>query len=560
MLADLLEELKRKKVFRVAWIYLIGAWIVLQINDAVSEPLGIPIFLQTILIAIVVIGFPTSLLVAWLLGVRGKTEIDEIPVATPDSTKIRVAVLPFSDLSDEQTDAHFGHGIAAAILRSLSSNDEIDVISKVSSFSFDSEKLDLKEIVSALSVTHILSGSVHRISDRIRITTEHIQCSDEVIIWPDTYTELLDDLFELQDRLSRRVGSQFSVTIGSRGYVEQKINRHAYEQYLLASSDYNVSNFPSAIDRAEKSIELDADNPQAHALAAEIYISWMRYGFTINRDKMTQTRRHINSARKLNAEYPRLNVSESALALYAERDIVKAVEFSTAFTRFRSLELSWMSILYCYGGKFDEAIALEKRIMEKDPLNLHNLVSLARRLRWTEKYDEAQEIFALAQEMNPINMLVLQDKFEFAISCGEIDETIEIVYPRGSKNGGNWVPRAYKLWFNSRIEWAKGNAESSLDYARDLEKSDDIMPTLKVTTYLNAHDLDNAFRMCEVGMKQYDPGMYSIAYPYNVRTQDDPVWSKFTSDERYAKFVKRLGVDKASVDAAPWPEVDEILV
>ena len=165
------EELKRRKVVRVCIAYIVGAWVLLQVADATFEPLNLPQWSTTMVLWLLVLGFPVALILAWALeitpqGIR-RTKKRRKPVATgkhtiADQPEPSIAVLPFADMSPEKDQDHFCEGMAEEIINSLSRIQSVHVASRTASFQFKDTTMDIDSIGERLNVNTVLEGSVRK--------------------------------------------------------------------------------------------------------------------------------------------------------------------------------------------------------------------------------------------------------------------------------------------------------------------------------------------------------------------------------------------------------------
>ena len=132
-------------------------------------------------------------------------------LALPDGPSI--AVLPFNNLSGDPEQEYFADGIVEDIITALSRIKWFFVIARNSSFTYKGRNVDVKLIARELGVRYVLEGSVRKVGNRVRITGQLIDGSNAVHIWADTFDGVLDDIFELQDRITASVVSAIEPTL-----------------------------------------------------------------------------------------------------------------------------------------------------------------------------------------------------------------------------------------------------------------------------------------------------------------------------------------------------------
>ena len=127
----------------------------------------------------------------------------EAPLPLPD--KPSIAVLPFENMSGDPEQEYFSDGIAEDIITDLSKFSWLTVIARNSSFSFKGQSLDLRALAQELNVRYVLEGSVRKSGDRVRVTAQLIDASDGGHIWAQRYDRKLEDIFDLQDEMTRSI-------------------------------------------------------------------------------------------------------------------------------------------------------------------------------------------------------------------------------------------------------------------------------------------------------------------------------------------------------------------
>ena len=248
-----IDELKRRNVFRVGAAYAVVAWLILQVIDIAFPRLGLPDWTITLILVLLLVGFPIGLILAWAFelspdGVK-KTEDaggnESVPapggyklnllivgalVAAlgfiayqnfglgPDrgaggvaGTDKSVAVLPFDDLSEAGDQAWFSDGLTEEILNSLARLPELKVISRTSSFFFRDQDMPLRKIAERLDVAHIVEGSVRRSGNRFRVTAQLIRAADDSHIWTETYDASTDDVFSVQEEVAEKIAMALDI-------------------------------------------------------------------------------------------------------------------------------------------------------------------------------------------------------------------------------------------------------------------------------------------------------------------------------------------------------------
>ena len=256
---NLFAELKRRNVFRVAAAYLVAAWGVMKGVDVLIRVLNLPDWTDRLILLLVIIGIVPTVIAAWALeltpeGIRFEKDVDrsksegvrtgrkldfliigmltliivglavervfiadvgEPPLVTvilaePDKS---VAVLPFTDLSQDRNQEWFADGLAEEILNALARTPDIMVSSRTSAFSYKGTDKDLQTIARELGVAHVLEGSIRSTGSNIRMTAQLIRASDGFHVWSQTYDGVAEDVIGIQEDAALRIATALETTM-----------------------------------------------------------------------------------------------------------------------------------------------------------------------------------------------------------------------------------------------------------------------------------------------------------------------------------------------------------
>jgi adenylate cyclase len=263
---SLFHEFKRRKVFRVAVVYAATAFAVLQGADIMLPNLGVPDWAMRFLVALVLLGFPIALVLAWalevtpdgvkrtgvapeeaeegtpsLLGTRTlvvagllvavgvglsagwvlKPGAGAEPVAGAESAgavdlRASVAVLPFDNMSADPEQGYFADGLTEEILNALAALPNLLVTARTSSFYYKDRNVPVDEIAARLGVDHVLEGSVRRSGEQMRVTAQLVRAGDGFHLWSDIYDRPVDDAFAVQTDIATHVASALGILLDER--------------------------------------------------------------------------------------------------------------------------------------------------------------------------------------------------------------------------------------------------------------------------------------------------------------------------------------------------------
>lgn len=376
------EDLKRRKVFRVVIVYAVGAWLLMQIADATFEPLNLPEWSTTLVLWLLILGFPVAVFLAWALEItpHGIKRTRRLNVASAtgksaNSADASIAVLPFADMSPEKDQDHFCEGMAEEIINALAKIRGVHVASRTGSFQFKDTNTDIDVIGAQLNVDTVLEGSVRKAGAHLRVTAQLISVADGFHIWSESFDRELKDVFGIQKEIAENVARAFQLTLSPT--EEQAIqqqptqNIEAYEFYLRGRRHFfqlNEDGWARSREEFSRAIELDPDYALAYAGLADCFSFLYMYADS-------------SASNRLQAE----TNSRLAMQLAPDQAPVHAS---------RGLALS-------LGMRVDEAEVAFERAIEIDPRLFDAYYFYARHAFAQGKFARAAELFEKASEVRP---------------------------------------------------------------------------------------------------------------------------------------------------------------
>lgn len=287
-----------------------------------------------------------------------------------------VAVLPFVNMSSDPEQEYFGDGMSEEIISSLAQLKDIRVISRTTSMQYKNTKKDIKTIGRELSVTYILEGSVRKFHENLRITAQLIHVENDTHLWSETFKGKLDDIFDIQEEVARKIADALMVTLspGEKVGMTKRSTFHAeaYDCYLRGRNflyRLTKNNIHFAIQLFQKAIEIDGKYAYAYAGLAEAYATLYSY-FEKNNELLEQA---IESALKALLYDPTLSEAYAALGL-----------------------------AYFNKGIIDEALLASEKAIELNPDNFIGYWLLADIYHKMDKDEKALEMYHKVIDINPL--------------------------------------------------------------------------------------------------------------------------------------------------------------
>ncbi len=198
-----------------------------------------------------------------------------------------LAVLPFTNLDGNEGSAYFAEGVTDDIITELTKVRGLFVVSTVSSARFLKTGQSVREIGTALSVASILTGSVRRSADRVRISAQLIQADNEQVLWAQAYDERIDDVLRIQQEVAERIAAELQIELSPEQHRDPALaatrDAGAYDLYLRGRAHYRKwerEENETAIALYKRAIEIDPGFALAYAGLANAYgLRGTNFGF-----------------------------------------------------------------------------------------------------------------------------------------------------------------------------------------------------------------------------------------------------------------------------------------
>ena len=436
-----------------------------------------------------------------------------------------IAVLPFADLSPERDHEYFADGLAEEILNVLAQFEGLKVAARTSSFSLKGEDIDAAAIGEQLGVETLLSGSVRKAGDQLRITTQLVNASDGFHIWAKSYELRLDDIFAVQDEIARSVAEALQLALLAEPTIASRppgASVEAYNLYLkarhLTRLRRNADDFERSLRYAEQALQLDAEYAPAWVALAYARCNQVDYGFGSREENLPGSLSAIHRALELDETRAEGWAVLGEIKMELEWDWAAA---EAALARARALEPDNPEVLRRQGelaralGRIDEAIALSRRAIERDPLNALPYNILASDLVLAGRLGEAAVTIQRLDELNPVWATMSRARWE--LESGRPETAHELVE--------SLPPGQTKDFYLAQTLYAVGRQrEADLAAAEYVRRNPERRFFVARLHAFRGED-DEAFRWLDKAFDHRDPQLrWAKARPEFRILHDDPRW------------------------------------
>jgi len=471
----LIADLRRRQVFKAAAVYGAVGYLVVEVADVFVPALLLPDWVITAVAFTVVLGFPLALVVAWMFDVTPEglaREDDAPPVAATDPAgrtglgqwlvlaaallgtglvasvvvnmvrsgpghdagaagagaaagavltaaraldSSKIAVLPFDNLAGPD-DAALAEGVHDDILTRLQRVRTLKVMTRQSVLEFAGTDIGAVEIAGRLGARYLLTGTVQRAADRLRINVQLVDATTETMPWTERFDEAwsIATLFDVQSRIAERVAAALQVTLtqAERDAIARNSTEslEAYHLMLRAErayeSGYGEEVVRQAVDLARRAVTVDPETGLGWAMLAIIHAVMYHQAYDRTPERLALARAAVDSALALAPELPE---AHTALGFY---HYWSALDYDAALEEFAIAEriapssrwlLSGIGAVRRRQGRMEEALDYFGRALELEPRRPTALAAVAETQFLMRRYEDAAHTYASLVELPGID-------------------------------------------------------------------------------------------------------------------------------------------------------------
>src|SRR6266699_6601773 len=453
------EEVKRRKVYRVAAAYIIAAGGIIQLASAAFPAWELPNWALRLVIVLLLIGFPIALILAWAFDVTPQGIRATPGVAAPRTHRRRnvimlvvtgvivsaiagffllprissarkidksIAVLPFENLSDEKENAYFADGIQDDILTNLSKIGDLKVISRTSVMQYRGKAPNIRDIGKALGVSTVLEGSVRRSGNKVRINVQLIDANSDQHIWANDYDRDLTDVFAIQSDLAHEIANALQAKLSDteEALMERKPTENG-EAYLAFVQAHDLQCAVEDLGKLKQSeqlyaraIELDPKFALALARYSQLE-SWIFHIYDPTRERRQKARALAEQALQLQPDLPEAHLAMGFSYYYGDNNYDAALkEFEIAQRGLPNESEVYLALgaIQRRQGKWAESTANLEKAASLNPKESWPLQNLAFNYEMLRNFDAANKTIDRGLEVDPGGLGLWEMKSKLAIA------------------------------------------------------------------------------------------------------------------------------------------------
>jgi TolB-like protein/Tfp pilus assembly protein PilF len=450
------EEVKRRKVYRVAAAYVIAGGGIIQLASAAFPAWELPNWALRLVIVLLLVGFPIALILGWAFDVTAQG-IKTTPTAAPRRQVRRnvimlatagvvmsaavgffvlprasahkvdksIAVLPFQNLSDDPQNAYFADGIQDDVLTSLSKIGDLRVISRTSVMQYRDKATNVRDIGKALGVSNVLEGSVRRAGNKVRVNVQLIDANSDEHVWANDYDRDVTDVFAIQSDLAQKIAEalQAKLSPGEKSMMERKPTENG-EAYLAFVQAHDLSCAFEDVEKLKQSeqlyaraIELDPNFALAIARYSQLE-SWFLHDIDRTPERREKARTLAERALQLQPDLPEAHLALGFVYYYGDNNYDAALrEFEIAQRGLPNESEVYLAIgaIQRRQGKWAESTANLEKAASLNPKDTWPLQNLSFNYQMLRDFRKANQTIDRALALDPKGFGLLEVKSKLAI-------------------------------------------------------------------------------------------------------------------------------------------------
>jgi serine/threonine-protein kinase len=455
-----------------------------------------------------------------------------------------IAVLPFTNLSPDPDTDYFSDGLTEELIHALTKVEGLRVVAWNTASRLKDRQDDPTGIGRQLNVATVLVGSVRSSGGRIRVMARLIETSSGYYLWSETYDRQIEDLFAIQEEISRAIVDTLRVQfIGSRagqGMARSPSNLVAYNLYLKGRFHWNKrtrEGLERAIQHFRKAVSVDPAFAAGYAGVADAYTLLADHGLARPAEVMAEAKSAALRALELD---PLLAEAYASLALIRSLYEWQWGEAGQHYRRAMQLSPGYVTAHHWYAcdylallGRMDEALDEIDIAIQLDPLSHVMNESRAYVLMLARRYDESLEQIKRVTELNPFFFKVYTHTARTYIQMGRYGEAIELL-----KKGRALAPDVPSLFGAlgqaHALAGQAADARAVLDEMAALAKTVHVPSTAFALTHLGLGDKERALEWLEKGCAAHELTVAALKV--------HPAYDELRGEPRFEALVKTIGL------------------
>ena len=453
-----------------------------------------------------------------------------------------IAVLPFEDLSAEQTEKYLGVSLADALANKFSRLKLITVRPTRTVLKYLEKREDASKIGRELQVDAVLDGRIQRIGERIRVSVQLIRTADNVTIWTENFDDNFTNFFTVQDSISQKVVQSLALQIDEK--ERQKLNRRgtenaeAYQAYLLGRFFWNkrsANDLDRAIGHFKRALEIDSNFAQAYAGLAETYAIYPAYAVVADQESLPKARSAATRALEIDGE---LAEAHTVLAYVqsqydfdwkgAEKSYLHAIELNPNHATTRQ----WYGEFLAFQNRTEESLVQMQKAIELDPTSPSTNVAPALPYLISHQFEKVLETTDKVFQMDATFLFAQHYKARALFRLGREKEALELYRKIVVANGSAFFKSDLGCLYGKAGNEAE--AKKILAELTETAKEKYVSPYYFAVVHIGLNEREKAFEYLRKAVAEHDNNVIVLKVSANFDSVRDD--SQFIEILRSANF------------------------
>jgi serine/threonine-protein kinase len=451
-------------------------------------------------------------------------------VAEGVDTSSSLAVLRFSNMSPDPEQEYFCEGMAEEIINALGSLEGLRVAARSSAFQFDAREIDAREVARKLKVKAVLEGSVRTAGKRVRVSVQLIDAVNGFQLWSESYDREMDDIFALQDEISRRVVQALTSKLSAPPKEEAKrptTSVEAYHLYLKGFHNWykrDKDSLKKAASLFERAADEDPSYALAHAAVALTHTNLAYYGMEpwVARTKVNNA---MSRAVALDPAKPEVRAVVGLRRMIldwdwagAERELKAAIDANPS----NPLAACWYTLMLAWTGRGDESAEVASRAVEIDPLSPYTNALFGLGLVSAGRPEDALKALTGALEIDSDYLLAHWVLTATCIALGRPEDAVPAAERAVVLSGRSGFYLGWLGWSYGVAGREDEAGEVLGELTSRLAGGEYVQPTSMVQANVGLGRSEKAFEWLERAVEVGDPQIASLCLHCLDPLRDDP--------------------------------------
>jgi len=440
------NELKRRKVVQVIITYVSSSVALIALLSALKTLITIPDWIGEFFLILLIVCLPIAIIISWLFDISSKgitrtepeTNPDKVPFIESQKTvpEKSIIVLPFDNISSDPEQEYFSDGLTEEIITDLSHINDLLVISRSSAMTFKGTKQTIKEIAGKVNVRYVLEGSVRKSGNNLRIVAQLIDASNDSHIWAEKYTGILEDIFDIQEKVSQSITETLKLKLNPEEKEELTThpikNIEAYNVYLKARDKIwrgDEKSLENALQLLQKAIDIIGENEILIAGMGSVYFQYVNMGI-----KQEEYIGKINeTVRRIFEMDPDSELGHMLTGIvYTEfmgdkKQGIKHLKIAYSKNPNNPEIILWLSFCYMVIGQMEKSAELVSRGVIIEPLNYTSYLIAAQHYYYSGQFEKALNELLKMELFDANNLIFLLNYAMFLVNNKDEKKSFSVI-------------------------------------------------------------------------------------------------------------------------------------